>query len=520
MITEREIKFRLSEGGDAGAVRAAIEAAGFALAPEAPLIHEDRYLDTEDWLLYRAGIALRLRAEGARVRLEAKSLRSSSAEALERTEWTQEPPAADPPWTGGLPEGPVAALLQPLASLRAVERLGVVARVRNQRRTWRWLRGEEALGSVTVDQVEIGPAGEAASNGNPALPAAAYREIEIETLNGANDALSAVRRAVEERLGLAPSAETKLEAALRASGARLPERDERAYALNPGDRLIDVAWKTIGRHFGRMLWNEPGTRLGIDPECVHDMRVASRRLRTALDAFAEVLPAGAREAFAEDLRWVGRGLGRVRDTDVQLLRVAALRTEDAGMEFIALDVFARSLEIRRAKQRVRLLEQLDSERYASAVARLRAWVEAGPPPAQLGTAAGAPAYSAAHGLIAGRRRALHEAYEAAERSLAPADLHAARIAAKRLRYCVEYFSELSGPGAVRRAKRLARFQDFLGERQDFATLLARMQKYAKTIPQDDRELALGAGSVLGHLERLTRTRRGELRRAWSDLGEE
>jgi triphosphatase len=519
MITEREIKFRLAEGGDAGAVRAAIEAAGFALAPQAPLLHEDRYLDTEDWLLYRAGIALRLRSEGARLRLEAKSLGSSSAGALERTEWAQEPPADDPPWRNGIPEGPVDTLLRPLASLHPFLRLRVVARVRNQRKTWRWLRGETPLGSVTVDQVEIGPAGDATSNGSPSLPATAFREVEIETLNGSDEALDVARRAVEERLGLAASAETKLEAALRASGARLPVRNERAYALHPGDRLIDVAWKTVGRHFGRMVWHEPGTRLGIDPEYVHDMRVASRRLRTALDVFADVLPEGAREAFAEDLRWVGRALGRVRDTDVQLQHVAALRAEDSGMERSALDVFARSLELRRANQRVRLLAVLDSERYASVVARLRSWVEAGPPPAELGTAAGAPAYSSAHRLVAERLAGLRDAYEAAERSLAPGDLHAARIAAKRLRYCVEYFSELEGPGALRRAKRLARFQDFLGERQDFAMLLARMQKYAKTVPQDDRELQLGAGSVLGHLERLTRTKRGELHRAWSDLGE-
>jgi triphosphatase len=517
---EREIKFRLAEGGDAGAVRAAIESAGFALSPEPPLTHEDRYLDTGDWLLYRAGVALRLRADEARVRLEAKSIRSASDEALERLEWAQDAPPGDPPWSGGLPEGPVETLLRPLATLRVAERLQVVARVRNRRRTWRWLRGEEPLGSVTVDQVDLGGAEDAAGNGHPAPAAPGYREVEIETLNGANEELGAVRRAIEERVGLAATEETKLAAALRASGARLPERDERRYAPDHGDRLIDVAWKTIGRHLGRMLWHEPGTRLGLDPEFVHDMRVAARRLRTAVDVFASALPEGAGEAFAPDLRWVGRALGRVRDTDVQLLRVAALRSEDSRLEREALGVFARSLEIRRARQRARLLERLDSERYASAVARLRAWVDAGPPAAELGSTAGLPAYSASHRLIAERRQALLQAYGTAEASLAPEDLHATRIAAKQLRYCVEYFSDLSGPGAARRAKRLARFQDFLGERQDAITLLAQMRSYAATVPGDDRELAMGAGSVLGHLERLARTKRGELRKAWEELGEE
>src|SRR5439155_799298 len=82
---EREIKFRLPEGRDAESVRAAVESAGFRLEPSGTIAQEDRYLDTEDWTLYRAGIALRLRADGHRLRLEAKSLRSTETESLARS---------------------------------------------------------------------------------------------------------------------------------------------------------------------------------------------------------------------------------------------------------------------------------------------------------------------------------------------------------------------------------------------------------------------------------------------------
>src|SRR5512139_3452531 len=156
MILEREIKFRLAAERDAVAVREAIAGAGFALEPGATLVHEDRYLDTDDWLLYRAGVALRLRTEGVRTRLEAKTLRSSADEALERTEWAQDAPGGDPPWEA-LVDGPVAALLAPLALERATARLRVVARVRCERETWRWLRGERALGSLTLDRVGLAP---------------------------------------------------------------------------------------------------------------------------------------------------------------------------------------------------------------------------------------------------------------------------------------------------------------------------------------------------------------------------
>jgi CHAD domain-containing protein len=528
MIVEREIKFRLAAERDAVAVREAIAGAGFALEPGATLVHEDRYLDTEDWLLYRAGLVLRLRAEGARTRLEAKTYRSAAADQLTRMEWAQDAPGSDPPWEALL-NGPVAALLAPLASLGALPRLRVVASLRCERESWRWLQGGRALGSVTLDRVGHVSASAAPGSPGPADPGApganghgapvAYREIEIETLNGANEALGVVQRAIEGSLGLAVSGATKFESALRASGETLPERNESAFALSPADRLVDVVHKTLGRHFARLLWNEPGTRVGVDPEYVHDMRVASRRLRTALEVFADEIPADVRDSLFADLRRVGRALGRVRDTDVLLQRIAVMRAAAPSLERPALDVFARSLEIARARARVRLLERLESDRYADLATAAMGWMEARPARAALGSTAGTPAYFAARRIIAERVKALREAYGIAERTLEPADLHATRIAAKKARYAVEYFAGLEGPASTRRAKRVARFQDFLGERQDTATLLERMRRYARTIPHEDRELAVSAGAVLGHLERQLRLHRDDLRQVWEELGE-
>ena len=68
---------------------------------------------------------------------------------------------------------------------------------------------------------------------------------------------------------------------------------------------------------------EPGTRLGEDPEELHDMRVATRRLRAALSLFEAVLPVRA-QVFREELGWLARLLGTVRDLDVQLEGLAVL----------------------------------------------------------------------------------------------------------------------------------------------------------------------------------------------------
>ncbi|MGE5176198.1 MAG: CHAD domain-containing protein [Hyphomicrobiales bacterium] len=516
---EREIKFRLPEGYDAARVRDAVSAAGYHLEPAPPIAHEDRYLDTDDWTLYRAGLALRIRSQGARQRLEAKSIRSTSAEALVRTEWTQEAPLGELPWET-LEPGPVATLLAPLAAMGVPSRLRVRARIRNDRECFRWMDGEHELGSLTVDHVS-------ALNGTDA-PAVTFEEIEVEERPDAGDeegagahgaeALTAVRRAVEEGLGLHANVASKLATALAAAGTATPERDERHFEIHPADRLIDVAHKTFARHFGRMLWNEPGTRLGVDAEYLHDMRVATRRLRSALEVFADAIPAERRDAFATELRWVGRALGRIRDRDVALEHVAALAEEAPELERPAWAVFARSIEIERARRRVRLIERLDSERYPAFVAAARAWVDAGPASPDSVPAGGAAAYATAARLAADRTREMAAAYEAAERSMANEDLHALRIAAKKARYAYEFFGDLAGPGAIKRAKRITSLQDFLGLHQDMITLLEWMRAYAKTVPHADKELTMATGSALGHLERAARVKRGDLHKAWDRVG--
>jgi CHAD domain-containing protein len=325
---------------------------------------------------------------------------------------------------------------------------------------------------------------------------------------------------VETGLGLRANVDSKLASALAAAGLTAPGREERPFTVDVGDRLVDVAWKTLARQFGRLEWNEPGSRLGVDIEYVHDMRVASRRLRMALQVFAEAVPDEARNRFAEDLRYVGRTLGRVRDLDVGLERVAAMmeEAEESGSEERdALSVFAGDLGIRRARRRVELVEALDAERYLDFLNAVHEWVTSGAPAPGTVPCGGVPAFYAGTRLVAEAERATEEAYEEASKELSAGTLHALRLAAKRLRYTLEFLSPVLGNTAAARAKRIARFQDFLGTHQDAIGLLRRLRKYARTIPRRDKALTLGAGSALGALERATRMKRSELRDAWGPI---
>jgi CHAD domain-containing protein len=195
-------------------------------------------------------------------------------------------------------------------------------------------------------------------------------------------------------------------------------------------------------------------------------------------------------------------------------RILAVSSEAAPFERPALRVFAQSLAVRRARRRMRLVERLDSARYREFVTKARGWIDAGPPAGVLVPDGVMAAYTAAPRITGRWMDAMNAAFQKAYQSMDIEDLHALRIAAKKARYSFEYFADLEGPMALRRAKRIAALQDYLGSHLDTAILARMLRNYARTIPREDLELTLGAWSALGALEREARLKRGSLREHW------
>jgi len=287
-----------------------------------------------------------------------------------------------------------------------------------------------------------------------------------------------------------------------------PALDEAPFAPGEDDTLGDVARKNIGRQLARMLWNEAGARVGVDPEHVHDMRVATRRLRTALRVFKGALRPRMRRAWARELRWIGRALGGVRDCDVELLTVRKMIPEAAEPERAALTIFQNEIEIRRARRHAKLIAMLDSRRFTALRTEARPWIQMRPD-TRLRKPSRAPAYIVGPRIVAEWDRRMLKACAEAERRPNAAHVHALRIAIKHARYAVEYFADHER--ADRRAKRLGRLQNLLGARQDAAVLLRHMKRYAHTIPEEDRDLLLGARAAIHKIEGAARVRKSELR---------
>ena len=127
--------------------------------------------------------------------------------------------------------------------------------------------------------------------------------------------------------------------------------------------MLEAQYRAIVAH-------DPGTRLGRDPEELHDMRVATRRLRAFLRAGRPLLDVDWAEALRLELRWLGGVLGPVRDLDVL---VDHLRDDahalDPGERRVLGRVFTSS-KTRDGRLALAMLDALDSDRYMTLLDRL------------------------------------------------------------------------------------------------------------------------------------------------------
>ena len=91
--------------------------------------------------------------------------------------------------------------------------------------------------------------------------------------------------------------------------------------ISPDETLVVCARQIIVDYFHQMMSYKEGAKAGSDIEFVHDMRVTSRRLRTAMDDFIECFPEKAFNKHYKKVKSITRTLGAVRDLDVLIARL-------------------------------------------------------------------------------------------------------------------------------------------------------------------------------------------------------
>jgi CHAD domain-containing protein len=253
--------------------------------------------------------------------------------------------------------------------------------------------------------------------------------------------------------------------------------------IKPDDPMSEAGRKTFRFQYLRMIHHEPGTRLGEDIEALHDMRVATRRMRAAFRVFGDYFDPKVISPHLKGLKRTGRALGAVRDLDVFRVKIQDYLNTLPTSQQSSLDGLLNALEEQREIARERMIAYLDSRKYSRFVERFGEFVESegmGSLPVALNGGEPRP-YRVRHvAPMAIHERLAHvRAYDEWVSIPDPplARLHALRIACKRLRYTLEFFRETLGPDAKTLIDEIVVMQDHLGDLQDAVVASGILRDY-------------------------------------------
>jgi triphosphatase len=243
-----------------------------------------------------------------------------------------------------------------------------------------------------------------------------------------------------------------------------PERPN----LRADDLMSEGGRKVLAFHFGKLLARQADVLASDDSEAVHQMRVATRRLRSTLRIFRPYYCARLIKPLRAALKQTAALLGSVRDLDVYREHLIEYTKAQPSAKRRELRLIDAQLGERHAELREQLLDHLHSAAYNAFLSDFAAFVQTPlaaarelpddqPTPRRICEIAPRLIYEQ-YGVV--RAYALHLPTASLER------LHALRIEVKRLRYLIEAFGELLGAQAEIAIEACKTLQDFLGELQD------------------------------------------------------
>ena len=423
-----------------------------AVAPPVEHLLVATYFDTEDLRLRTAGTTLRHRSGGADAGWHLKT--PSGRDRLELRVAGDDPAA-------GVPEE-----LRALVRAQVRDRELVPVATLSTRRTVHCLLDED--GGVLVEVADD------VVTGRPEAPdrdELAWREWEAELVGGDRALLDEVEQVLLAAGAEASRSSSKVGRVLGSLGAEPGDRPWWAGRPDRGVRRGTTAGDVVQAHLleqvGVLLARDPDVRRDL-PDAVHRMRVATRRLRSALRSFRPLLDREVTGPLRDELRWLAAVLGEARDAEVLHARLRELVAAEPE-HLVVGPVLARiddELGRRYADAHAAAVRELDGERYLRLLDSLDTLVTA--PPFQ--QQAAGRATTVLPGVVRKVDRALQRSLDEA-RASDPGDardllLHEARKEAKQARYLAESVAPVFGAPARTWAKAVTRLQEALGEHQD------------------------------------------------------
>lgn len=403
-----------------------------------------------------------------------------------------------------LPAGPVALRLAGLLGERALLPVG---RLTRRRRVWhrRDARGKVVL-RVFVDE-EIGFEPSAAAR-EVRLPA----QIHVEGLRGYEAAFESARDRLTAAWGLPPESLPWATVLLREAGLRPGEDPSSlAFDLDAGAPAPQGFCRAFEALLAAIVANREGTRDALDPEFLHDLRVAIRRTRSLLSAAEGVLPEPLRARFAAEFKWLGGETGDLRDLDVWLLHFDDFVARAPRVPPADLEPLRALLRERQTEQRRRVADALESERAQVLLADWQALLRSEGWQQSAAADAGRTLRAVASDRIRAAERRVLRLGRSIDAESPDEDVHELRKRAKKLRYLLEFFGDMIQSKAARaRITELKGLQDNLGTHQDRAVQIEAMQSLARELTAAPPQTLLAMGFLVERLDKDRRQMRREL----------
>lgn len=399
------------------------------------------YYDTTSYDLALARITLRYRIERGKRTWQLKIPLGQDRQEIE---------------LAGGQTGPPSALRDLLMLFVGQRELAPVATLRVWRTGLRVRRGRVDSAEVVLDNVSVMKEGRVIRQ---------FRELEIEQLHDDENSLREVELHLRRAGARDHDGQPKLFRAL-ALPAPAPEMPPA-----PDAPVVDHVKWALTQHVRWLVAHDPGTRLGTEPESLHQMRVATRRLRAVLRAARPILVPDWATSLQQELKWLSELLGPARDLDVL---IAHFTEEAAGLdarERKQLKGFLTSLQTRREQLQPVLLRELQSTRYLELVQRLQQ------------TAHEPPVVESPLTLLDLAKQEFDKLRTTIHRLENPptnASLHQLRIKVKRARYTAELAEPSARKAATGFIKRARTLQDLLGTHQDAVQAESHLRSFVNS----------------------------------------
>ena len=325
-------------------------------------------------------------------------------------------------------------------------------------------------------------------------------ELELELEAGPPHRLFDVARRINAEVPLRVSICGKASRGYALAAGETPGWSKFVRPKLTGDVTVEDAMiLAVQRCLDHLLANETCLLETDDPEGVHQVRIALRRLRSTLRLFRSVLPADQYRWLTDEIKWLTGRLAAARDWDVfseEIVGpVAAHFAAEPGFALLRSRLAQRRRTSRRAARRA-----IRSTRTTEFVLRISGWLARrqwrGQVPGEASARVFEPVAGFADALIAGRHKQVRKDGRSFA-TMTPDERHQLRIDVKKLRYATDLFGSLyRGKRAVGYLEKLGKLQDALGYANDVAVADDLARRLCASAKGDDGARCRRAGAIV------------------------